>query len=106
MVHSVQQIKYDVLAYIKEFGGEFSEWYIGIAADPKKTLFEEHNVDESADVWLYRQALTFAACKTSVRYFCDTLQTDGNVCQPGGEDVGGEDVDCVYLYKKNERTTP
>ena len=39
MVYSVQQIKYEILAYIKEFGGEFSDYYVGVSNDPKKSLF-------------------------------------------------------------------
>ena len=64
MVFSVQQIKYEILAYMKELGGEFGDYYVGIAADPKKTLLDVHNVDEAADPWLYKQALTFYAAQT------------------------------------------
>lgn len=101
MVYSVQQIKYDILAYIKEFGGDFSDWYVGISADPKKTMFEEHCVDQENDIWLYKQALTFTACKTIQDYFLQILKTDGIAITEGDEDT-----DCVYLYKKSERTNP
>ena len=30
MVLSVQQIKFDIMRYVKEIGSDFSEWYIGI----------------------------------------------------------------------------
>jgi len=30
-----------VLKYVRSKGGRYSEWYFGIAKDPKKTLFEE-----------------------------------------------------------------
>ena len=101
MVYSVQQIKFEILAYIKEFGGEFNEWYVGIAADPKKKMFEEHSVHKEEDIWLYKQALTFAACKTIQDYFLKILEVDG-VSVTGGN----EDTDCVYLYKKSVRTSP
>ncbi len=101
MVYSVQQIKYDILAYIKEFGGDFSDWYVGISADPKKTMFEEHRVHQDNDIWLYKQALTFTACKTIQDYFLQILKTDGIAITEGDEDT-----DCVYLYKKSERTDP
>ena len=101
MVFSVQQIKYEILAYMKECGGDFGDYYVGIAADPKKTLFERHNVDEDADPWLYKQALTFQAARTVQDYFLGRLKSDG---APVFE--GGEDMDCVYVYKKSERTAP
>lgn len=101
MIYSVQQIKYEILAYIKEFGGDFKDWYVGIASNPKKTMFEKHSVHENDDIWLYKQALTFTACKTIQDYFLQVLKTDGETITSGDEDT-----DCVYLYKKSERTTP
>lgn len=101
MVYSVQQIRFDILSYIKEFGGDFRDWYVGIAADPLKTLVETHGLDRENDIWLYRQALTFAACRTLQRYFLETLKTDGAAVTDGDGDT-----DCVYLFKKSERTMP
>ena len=45
MVYSVQQIKYEILAYMKEFGGDFSDYYVGITHDPENALFKDHKVD-------------------------------------------------------------
>lgn len=101
MIYSVQQIKYEILAYIKEFGGNFHEWYIGIAADPKQQMFEHHGVNQTDDIWLYKQALTFTACKTVQQYFLQTQSIDGEPVI-----TGDEDTDCVYLYKKSTRTKP
>ena len=101
MVYSVQQIKFEILSYMKEYGGNFNDWYVGIAADPKSAMFQKHNVHQEDDIWLYKQALTFTACKTIQQYFLDKLKTDG---EPVLE--GNEDTDCVFLYKKSERTNP
>ena len=101
MVFSVQQIKYEILAYMKELGGEFGDYYVGIAADPKKTLLDVHNVDEAADPWLYKQALTFYAVQTVQYSFLRRLKADGEPLLDGDEDM-----DCVYVYKKSERTVP
>ena len=101
MIHSVQQIKYEILAYIKEFGGDFSEWYVGVSGDPLNTMLDRHRVDKEADIWLYKQALTFRACRTVQRYFLERLRTDG-----ASVSSGEESEDCVYLYKKSERTSP
>ena len=101
MIYSVQQIKFEILAYMKEFGGDFNEWYVGIAADPKSTLFQTHKVHKEDDIWLHKQALTFTACRTIQRYFLDILKTDGKALSEGDEDT-----DCVYLYKKSSHTIP
>lgn len=101
MIYSVQEIKFEFLAFIKENGGNFSDWYIGIAADPKNKLMAEHRVDRDKDAWTYKQALTFQACRTVQRFFQDKLNMDGEPLLRADEDT-----DCVYLFKKNERTTP
>ncbi len=101
MIYSVQEIKFEFLAFIKENGGDFSDWYIGIAADPKNTLMAQHKVDQDEDAWTYKQALSFQACRTVQRFFQDKLNMDGKPLLRGDEDT-----DCVYLFKKNARTLP
>lgn len=101
MVYSVQQIKFEMLAYMKEFGGEFADWYVGIASDPLETMTAAHKLDTESDIWLYKQALSFNACRTLQRYFLETLQTDGVPVTRGNGDT-----DCIYLYKKSEGTVP
>ena len=101
MIYSVQQIKFEILAYMKEFGGDFNDWYVGIAADPKDIMFQTHKVHKEDDIWLHKQALTFTACKTIQKYFLEILKTDGEAVLEGDEDT-----DCIYLYKKSSRTIP
>ena len=64
-------------------------------------MFETHSVHQEDDIWLYKQALTFTACKTIQDYFLQKLKTDGKAITQGDENT-----DCVYLYKKSERTSP
>lgn len=101
MVYSVQQIKYEILAYMKEFGGDFSDYYVGLSGDPKKALFTTHKVDRKKDPWLYKQALTFQAARTAQNYFLSRLKADGAQAPDSNEDT-----DCVYVYKKSKRTAP
>ncbi len=101
MVYSVQQIKFEMLSYMKEYGGGFHDWYVGVASDPLLTMTQEHKVDKERDIWLYKQALSFTACRTLQRYFLETLKTDGIPVQRGADDT-----DCIYLYKKSEETSP
>ncbi len=101
MIHSVQQMKFELLATIKEFGGSFQDWFVGIAADPLSTMTAQHGVDREADIWIYKQALTFHACRTVQDYFLEKLNTDGVRVTKAREDM-----DCVYMFKKSARTTP
>jgi hypothetical protein len=94
MVFSVQQVKYEFLAYIKEFDPKFSNWYVGLADQPKQALFDLHGVREAKDPWLYKQLLTNRAARTVQEYFVEHLRTAGAQVTEQSEDV-----DCVYLYK-------
>jgi len=106
MVYSVQQIKYDILAYIKEFGEDFDAYYVGVSADPMAALLDTHKVDKDKDPWLYKQALTFQAAITVQDYFLSRLRTDGEPAVAPEDDVAKENMDCVYVYKKSNRTSP
>lgn len=99
--YSVQQIKFEILAYVKEFSTEWGDWYIGVTDDPQTALFETHGLDREKDIWLYKQAVSFAACRNVQKYFIETQQMDGELVNDGDDDT-----DCVYLYKKSERSTP
>jgi hypothetical protein len=101
MVFSVQQIKYELLGYIKEFDQSFENWFIGIAEDPRKTLADVHGLDLDTDRWIYKQALSFTAARTVQRYFMERLKTDGVAITQGHENL-----DCVYAYQKTGHTRP
>lgn len=94
MVFSVQQVKYEFLAYIKEFDPTFANWYVGIADQPKQVLFDQHGVRDDEDPWLYKQLLTNRAARTVQDYFLDHLRTGGTRANEHSENF-----DCVYLYK-------
>ena len=93
MIYSVQQIKYDILAQIKGFGGIYEDWYIGISEHPRKTLFDEHRVNESQDIWIYKQALTIHAAKTVQDFFLKLNVNSRPDCNPTVASY-------VYAYKK------
>ncbi|SDR98366.1 hypothetical protein [Bradyrhizobium canariense] len=99
MILSVQQVKYEFLAYIKEFDETFSNWCVGISDSPKQTLFERHGVRDDADPWLYKQLLTHRAARTVYDYFVEHLKTAG--IQPA---ASSNDFDCVYLFKMATHT--
>lgn len=101
MIYSVQQIKFDIFSYIKEFDTDFRAWYVGISSEPKAAMRHDHGVDFEKDIWLQKRAVSFAACRTVQRYFIETLKTDG-ILVPTGTD----DMNWIYLYKKSKGTRP
>ena len=101
MIYSVQQIKYDILAYIKEFGGDFFDYYVGIAVKPEEALFETHKVDKTNDPWLYRQTLSSIAARTVQDYFFNRLKVDADPALDRNDEPNW-----VYAYKKSKGTIP
>ncbi len=100
MSHTEQQIKTDILNYMKGRGGKYADWYVGVSKDARDRLLNGHGVDEKKDAWIYRQATSSAAARRVEKYFCEELGTDGAA---GG---GDETADMVYAYKKSARTRP
>ena len=101
MVFSVQQIKFELLAYMKEFGGAFGDWYVGVSNDAEEALFAQHGVRRDEDIWIYKPALTGKATHTVLRYFRGVLHTDG----PSDTDVVSDAI-FAYAFKKSPNTNP
>jgi hypothetical protein len=94
MVFSPQQVKFEFLSYIKEFGGKAGDWRIGCAADAPKALFEEHAVDPVRDIWLWKPTLSAAAANIVLRYMTEQF----HVPAAGPPSAGAS----VYLFKARE----
>jgi len=88
----MQKIIDDTLAYMRQHGGRWADWYIGIAEDPRVRLFSDHNVNESSDPWIHSHAGTDATARSIEQYFLRYGCAGG----PGG----GSTRSCfVYAYK-------
>lgn len=74
MVFSPQQIKFEFLSYIKEFGGRPEDWRVGCAGDAQKAMFEQEGVDRERDIWLWKPALSPAAARIVFRYLTEQLR--------------------------------
>ena len=72
----------DIDAYIRNNGGVYSAWYCGVASDPRKRLFTDHNVDEKNGAWIYRDCGT----DTVARRVEDHFLRKGCKGGPGGGD--------------------
>ena len=100
MAQTEQEVTSDIRGYMDKHGGAYSGWYVGITEDARRRLFTDHNVDEKADLWIYRTASSFEVARRVERYFVDTLGTEGG---PGGGDI---DAKVVYGYRKRSHTNP
>lgn len=100
-VFSVQQIKYELLLYIKGLGGSFDDWFVGVSAEPERALFDEHRVDRQRDPWIYKPALSGKATRTVLAYFRETLHTDGADCASAPADAT-----FVFMFRKGDETMP
>ena len=98
MAFSVQQVKFEFLAYIKGLGGAFCDWYVTAGSDPEALLFKVHGVEPGRDPWIFKPMLTHRATQTLVRYFTDVLHTDG--CDPAGIEEGA--VFAVAFRKRRD----
>jgi hypothetical protein len=100
MTKSEMELRNEIKNFIDENGGSYKSWYVGISSDPAKRLFNEHNVDEKNDVWIYDFAFSADVARKIEDYFVNYLGTDGGT---GG---GDEYSKGIYAYKKNSRTNP
>lgn len=91
MVFSPQQVKFEFLSYIKEFGGRPAEWCVGCADDPAEALFARHAVDAQNDIWLWKPTLSAAAARIVFRYLTEQLHL------PASDERNGR---CIFLFKR------
>jgi hypothetical protein len=88
-----------IVDFIKGFGDEFEEWYVGITGDIEERLFGFHQVNrEEINDYIFFYASTEDDAREAERILTEDIGTEGN---PGG------DVDfpiAVYAYKIKETT--
>lgn len=93
MTHSKQEIINAIKKLVSDNGGDYTDFYVGIAADPKDRLFNDHNVSESTGVYDCWEAYDDEDTRDVEKYCIENLGTEGGT---GG---GDEDSDTVYAYK-------
>lgn len=94
---SLQQVVKDIDDYIRNNGGKYSEWYCGIAADPRDRLFTGHSVEEKKGPWIFRDCGSDDDARKVEAYF------HAKGCQGGGSG-GDENTRFVYAYKITAQT--
>ncbi|OIR02186.1 hypothetical protein GALL_158060 [mine drainage metagenome] len=97
MTYTAQQIITDINSHMRQHSGTNADWYVGIATDPKQRLFNDHNVSEKNDSWIYRRATSSDVARSVEKAYLDAGCTGG----PGG---GDDHTDYVYAYRKTRST--
>ena len=97
MVITRQKIINDLIAHINSCGGTYAHWYVGIAENPRQRLFNDHNVSEVGDAWIFRETQDTNVARSIEDYFVD-LGTDG------GSGGGSLATRFIYAYKKTNKT--
>lgn len=89
----------DLETHVAKFGGTYSDWYVGITANPKQRLFTEHRLRSSGDAWITRRAVDDLQAAEVQEYFKTVRKTQG------GSKGTLQDV-YVYAYKMKSHTRP
>ena len=96
-VTSELDARLEIKAFVDRSRAPYSEWYVGVAADPDRRL-ERHGLQE-ADWYIVRRLASAEAARRVAEALLK-LECDGAA---GGDD---ETATAVYAYWKRGHTTP
>ncbi|KAF3978804.1 MAG: hypothetical protein HFP77_00015 [Methylococcales symbiont of Iophon sp. n. MRB-2018] len=86
---SKQEIITVIDTHMQKFNYKNSDWYVGIASDPRDRLFNEHNVNENNGTWVYEQASSDSVAREIEKMYINTGHDGGD---------GGGNYKSVYIY--------
>lgn len=69
-----------------------SNWYVGIATNPRNRLFDDHCVDQAHGAWIYQDAYSETDARDTESYLLNEYTFRGDV-------GGGNRPTYVYAYK-------
>lgn len=97
-VVTVNQAVREIDNYIRNIGGSYSQWYVGIASNPRSRLIEGHNVDIRYNCIALNLA-TSREARTVEAFFLE------KGCD-GGTGGGDFTTRSVYAFHKTHSTNP
>ncbi len=86
---SASQIVSDFRAYMAKYGKPYAAWYVGIASEPRRRLFIDHNVSQHIGAWIHDDAGTDAVARAIEKHFLDLGCSGGD---------GGGDYTTRFIY--------
>jgi hypothetical protein len=89
MVKSEKDIILTIDSYMQKFQYRNSDWYVGVATDPRDRLFNGHNVDEHNGIWIFEEASSDSVARSVEKAYLNTGHDGGS---------GGGDENSVYVY--------
>lgn len=93
MAASAQQIVNEIVDYMDKHGGNYRNWYVGIASNPRDRLFSDHNVNEHSDLWIFNETNDEDTARRIEKHFIDNVGTQG------GGGGGSSSTRSVYAYR-------
>jgi hypothetical protein len=99
MAVNLNQVVSEILDYVRKNGGAYSQWYAGIAATPKKRLFDDHRVLENG-IWIHSADCGGSEAAREVEKYLLSIGFDG------GDGGGSYDTRFIYAYKKTLSSNP
>jgi hypothetical protein len=91
-----KQIIIEIEAYIRQGGGEYTDWFVGLADNPIDPIMEVtrlHKVQNQR--FTYIETVSPQAAKAVADYFLNVCRTDGNC------DIdASRPCQAIYVYKK------
>jgi hypothetical protein len=96
---NAQEIRDQILAYLRMQGGDSGSWYVGITCEIERRLFGDHRVPPANHWYICRQAASSEAAHEAERALL-ALGFDGRPAREGDHGV------FVYAYLKTASTEP
>ena len=90
--NSTSSVINDFKSHIQKCGGAYYDWYVGVAANARDRLFNDHNVDEKNGQWIYKDCGFDSAARQVEKHFLNLG------CQ-GGTGGGDHTTTFAYAYK-------
>jgi len=84
-----QTIISDIKSYVAKIGNDYSQWYVGVASDPKQRLFKDHAVQQAGGAWIYAPCASSAVAREIEDHFLARGMKGGS---------GGGDASSKYAY--------
>ena len=88
-----ERIISEIVSYVKQSGGDFSSWYVGIADDARSSMFKDHGVDEASGQWIFENAMTESCARRTGMQLMDTYNMKGSLGS------GGYSATSVFAYR-------